>query len=876
MLNSLVSDHGASYGTSTASCERVHKSKHDGIDSSAAPAFTYSLWYGGSGAFAHAAKGGTCKSYFDFDDNSRESFLSHQPNVPAYGALESILKDPDDFVKHTRNVNYIHVTPPCTSYTRGGNQMGLHTRDGKQMLKNFDLLALVPEVPMVGVENVSNFWQFEEARTAFIARAQKLGYEVRRSTMCSGHFGSVQALRKRLYIMLVKPDYENQRARWSKPSRGKAVKRSVADILSASNTDSLKLAQQSPVVTVTPKQAQWYEGPTPVSILSNAPHSDPFHSENRGYRVYDVQGTAATITTTSNMAPGGATQLYRDTRFGTDIIRQLSVKEAWEVMGKPFPIDTSESRREIKLKLLGQSEDGYLARVWAKAVMDYSRNKIAKVQYMHESKLDWTREEAHARCMHLSDWCAGLLGLKPLKEPCKECALAGIRRSHKSHNMQPPVPSKNYRWGCDIVGKMRPHHRDAAPQYALVVIDYHTNYVWFKAMDTKSETLSAFKKIIAEAKAECRPNELEIGCLGEQESRQFLSGALQEYCDRKNIPLRLRTDADKIFKSQAFCKFCEQNDTDIEYSSPGDQFFNGKVERVIGTLKVKMFTVLKAAGMASSYWPDALAHCVYTYNRMPTKANPDYLSPYHMYRGKAPRLKHLRAFGCDCTYWAAKSMTNGSGRSGVFLGYTPKSPDGTYRIGVQGKRAGTMVDSRHVIFHESQVLPKFVDKTSRSHIKSEVDDLIQQHPPPADTSRHVANGGGNKSKHDRIDVKVTKTKRKFQVQDLVDDTRVLTPGENFHPKNGNRAKYIADRLQMLLGLTPTQSTNLKYNNSKGEVKRYRYEDCKYDLNQGYLQLASSKSEEGRAAVHVAEWLTPKTGTLTEAVTNKIHLINQET
>ena len=121
-----------------------------------------------------------------------------------------------------------------------------------------------------------------------------------------------------------------------------------------------------------------------------------------------------------------------------------------------------------------------------------------------------------------------------------------------------------------------------------------------------------------------------------------------------------------------------------------------------------------------------------------------------------------------------------------------------------------------------------------------------------------------------------KTTRKYQVQELVDDARVLTPGENFHPKNGNRAKYIADRLQMLLGLTPTQSTKLKYKNSKGEVKNYRYEDCKYDLNQGYLQLATRKSDEGRAAVNVAEWLTPKTGSLTEAVTRKIHLINQET
>ena len=51
----------------------------------------------------------------------------------------------------------------------------------------------------------------------------------------------------------------------------------------------------------------------------------------------------------------------------------------------------------------------------------------------------------------------------------------------------------------------------------------------------------------------------------------------------------------KFSNRKPFAKFCQQNDTDIEYSSPGDQFFNGKVERVIGTLKVKMFTVLKAA-----------------------------------------------------------------------------------------------------------------------------------------------------------------------------------------------------------------------------------------------------------------------------------------
>ena len=174
----------------------------------------------------------------------------------------------------------------------------------------------------------------------------------------------------------------------------------------------------------------------------------------------------------------GTRQCYsvvQDTRFDADIVRQLSVKEAWEVMGKPFPIDTSESKRNTKLEIIDQSEDGYLVRAWATTVMSYSRDKIVKVKYTHENKLDWTREESHARCMHLSDWCAGLLGLKPLKETFKECALAGKRRSHKSDSKQPPVPSKNYRWGCDIVGKMRQHHTGPGPQYALVVIDYHAN-----------------------------------------------------------------------------------------------------------------------------------------------------------------------------------------------------------------------------------------------------------------------------------------------------------------------------------------------------------------------------------------------------------------
>ena len=100
-----------------------------------------------------------------------------------FGSLDHILKHPDEFVRHTCKVDYIHVNPPCTSYTQGGNQLGLHTKDGQQMIKFFSLLVLVPDVPMVGVENVASFWEFEHARNAFTAKAHKLGYEVRKSTL---------------------------------------------------------------------------------------------------------------------------------------------------------------------------------------------------------------------------------------------------------------------------------------------------------------------------------------------------------------------------------------------------------------------------------------------------------------------------------------------------------------------------------------------------------------------------------------------------------------------------------------------------------------------------------------------------------------------
>ena len=140
-----------------------------------------------------------------------------------------------------------------------------------------------------------------------------------------------------------------------------------------------------------------------------------------------------------------------------------------------------------------------------------------------------------------------LLGLPKLPHPCEECALSGIRHSRQSTQRAVPVPARNYRWGCNIVGKFHATTKDPkAKQYAPVVVDYHTNFCWIRTMKQKSETLTKFKQIVHEAKLETWPDSVIFGT------------ALQEmlYCSSAKIKKYLCP-----FLPQVFLPNCEQTQT---------------------------------------------------------------------------------------------------------------------------------------------------------------------------------------------------------------------------------------------------------------------------------------------------------------------------
>ena len=832
----------------------------------------YSLWFGGSGAVAHASQDRNCVTFFDKNSESRSNFSRRCPDTYVKASFEEALTDVE-FIKKTATVDYIHVTPPNKSFRKYGSEAGIDVEGGKHIVKIFDMLKKMPEVPMVGIEMTPNFWTFEKERTALINRARKQGFEIKRKNLAPSNYGSCQG-GEVLFILLVKSKYESKRARWQFPTKQTAKARSsVREIMTADKESVRKLKIRDSVILKKPKYSPGFKGPKINGLLESSPRKNMTqHSENDGFKIFDPDYLGEPVRNRNQSGLGEQGCLYTDPRH-KHLVRKLSVKETWELCGKPFPIDKSEQNRSSTLHTLANS-DGYMTRAWMKQIERYAGGTNSKNKYYADDKLPWTSEQTHVRCMHMSGWCAEMLGLPKLKNPCKECSLAGIKKKAKSSNRPEDPPARNYRWGCDIVGKFRPKEKSRCDQYALIVVDYHTSYCWVRIMKSKTETLAKFKEIMHEAKAELMPEEVVYGKFTEGD--YSMSKDLVEYLKTKKIeikdisrfPKKLRTDSDSIFKGQAFEKFLQSNDTGIEFSSPGDQYFNGRVEHLIGVLKVKMHALLKSSNLGIEYWPEAVNTCVYTYNRLPTKSNRDGYSPYFMYKGVPPTLSYLRGFGCDCTFWKDGDKSTGSGQRGIFLGYTARSPRGTYHIEVKDKRKGTRIDSRHVIFDEYQVTPKFEDKTRNSNKESSADTLISTD----HKTEKISTKASTKIKKNLKDLSITND-IKIHVQDLVSEKRVLVPGPKFHSADGNRVKYIRDRLQMLIGLTPFETKDLMFQDRKGEQRLYQLKDCKYDIEKKRLKLVDRETEYGKAAINMAKKLTPKMGSLTQAVSEKIYAID---
>ena len=71
---------------------------------------------------------------------------------------------------------------------------------------------------------------------------------------------------------------------------------------------------------------------------------------------------------------------------------------------------------------------------------------------------------------------------------------------------------------------------------------------------------------------------------------------------------------------------------------------NGVAERRNRTLKDMVRSMISHSNLPISLWGEALKTAAYILNRVPTKATAK--TPYELWTGKKPSLKHLHIWGC--------------------------------------------------------------------------------------------------------------------------------------------------------------------------------------------------------------------------------------
>ena len=107
----------------------------------------------------------------------------------------------------------------------------------------------------------------------------------------------------------------------------------------------------------------------------------------------------------------------------------------------------------------------------------------------------------------------------------------------------------------------------------------------------------------------------------------------------------VRTDDAQEFKS-VFQQYLQPLGIEHEATAGYASASNGAVERIHRALFDIVRPLIKTASMPATFWADAVKHGCYIMNRLPSSANANGESPYFLFHGKQPKLKHLRTFGC--------------------------------------------------------------------------------------------------------------------------------------------------------------------------------------------------------------------------------------
>lgn len=179
-------------------------------------------------------------------------------------------------------------------------------------------------------------------------------------------------------------------------------------------------------------------------------------------------------------------------------------------------------------------------------------------------------------------------------------------------------------------------------KYFILIVDDFTRYMWLELLRSKDEALVFFKKVKAAAENE-----------------------------RECKLIAFHSDRGGEFNYGDFVEFCEANDINHQTTSSYTPQQNGVVERRNQMVVEMDRCLLKAMGVPAAFWGEAVKTAVYLLNRAPSRSL-DGKTPYEVWHGKKPNVRHLRIFGCvEHVKRLGPGVNKIADRSfpGVFVGY---------------------------------------------------------------------------------------------------------------------------------------------------------------------------------------------------------------
>ena len=300
-----------------------------------------------------------------------------------------------------------------------------------------------------------------------------------------------------------------------------------------------------------------------------------------------------------------------------------------------------------KMELVLNAYRGSHGLYWIKAKSGHKKVLLARTSSLGSEYQLWHKRLGHASCSVMENMKRSVTGLPKTpfkKEFCEACAKGklaerSIDRETGIHRLEVTEPFQKVH--ADLVGPL-PKGGTNKFVYFLLLVDDYSRYKWLHCLQKKSQTADVIINWV---------------------------NKMENLLDRK-IKV-FRSDGGGEFKNKKLLRFWTEKGIKAEFITRGRSFQNGLVERANRTVQEGIMTLLSGASISKWYWPYAGKTFVYLSNRTGTRVL-DYKTPYEVFYGKVPDLKHLRVFGSlgTATTGEHKGKLETRGKPIMFLGYS--------------------------------------------------------------------------------------------------------------------------------------------------------------------------------------------------------------